>query len=44
MAVSVMNSSWIELDGFFCQTEINFAKPGPLPTFKTKLLVTTVYS
>ena len=40
--VSIMNSFWIELDGFFCQTKINFTKLGPLPTSKMDLLVTIV--
>ena len=37
-----MNSFWIELDGFFCQTKINFTKLGPLPTSKMDLFVTIV--
>ena len=37
-----MNSFWIELDSFFCQTKINFTKPGPLPTSKMELFVTIV--
>ena len=39
-----MNSFWIELDGFFCQTKINFSTPGPLTTFKMELFVTIVNS
>ena len=39
-----MNSFWIELDGFFCQTKINFGKQGPLTTFKMELFVTIVNS
>ena len=35
-----MNNFWIELDGFFCQTKINFTKPCPLPTSKLELFVT----
>ena len=35
-----MNSFWIELDGFFCQTKINFKKTGPLPTSKMEPFVT----
>ena len=35
-----MNRFWIELDGFFCQTKINFTKPGPLPTSKMEPFVT----
>ena len=38
--VSVMNRFWIELDGFFCQTKINFTKPGPLPTSKMEPFAT----
>ena len=30
----------LHLDGFFCQTKINFTKPGPLPTSKMELFVT----
>ena len=37
--VSVMKSFWIELDGFFCETKINFTKPGPLSTSKIELFV-----
>ena len=43
-AVSVMNSFWIELDGVFCQTKINFTKPGPLQISKMKIFVTIVDS
>ena len=39
-----MNSFWIELDGFFCQTKINFTKSGPLSTSKMKLFVTMANS
>ena len=42
--VSVMKSFWIELDGFFCETKINFTKPGPLSTSKIELFVVTVDS
>ena len=37
-----MNSFWIELDSFFCQTKINFTKSGPLATSKMELFVTIV--
>ena len=37
--VSVMNSFWIELDGF-CQPKNNFTKPEPLPTSKMEPFVT----
>ena len=37
-----MNSFWIGLDGFFCQTRINFTKSEPLPTSKMELFVTIV--
>ena len=37
--VSVMKSFWIELDGFFCETKINFTKPRPLSTSKIELFV-----
>ena len=41
--VSVINSFWIELDVFFfCQTKVNFTKPGPLPTSKMELFVKRV--
>ena len=43
-SVSIRNSFWIELDGFFCQTKINFAKVGPLPTSKMDLFVAIVDS
>ena len=33
-----------ELDSFFCETEINFTKLGPLPTSKRELLVTKIDS
>ena len=39
-----MNSFWIELDGFFCQTKINFTKSRPLPTSKMELFVTIIDS
>ena len=42
--VSVMKSFWIELDGFFCETKINFTKPGPLSTSKIELFVIIVDS
>ena len=42
--VSVMKSFWIELDGFFWETKINFIKPGPLSTSKIELLVIIVDS
>ena len=42
-AVSLMNSFWIELDGFFVK-KIIFAKSGTLPTSKMKLFVTVVDS
>ena len=42
--VYVMKSFWIELDGFFCETEINFTKAGLLLTSKTELLVIIVGS
>ena len=41
---SVMKSFWIELDGFFCETKINFTKPGPLSTSMTELFVIIVDS
>ena len=37
-----MNSLWIELVGFFCQTKINFTKSGLLPTSKREFFVTIV--
>ena len=42
--VSVMKSFWIELDGFFCETKINFTKPGSLSTSKIELFVIIVDS
>ena len=42
--VSVMKSFWIELDGFFCETKINFTKLGPLSTSKIELFVIIVDS
>ena len=39
-----MNYFRIELDGFFCLTKINFAKPAPLPTSKLELFVTILDS
>ena len=42
--VSVMKSFWIELDGLFCETKINFTKPGPLSTSKIELFVIIVDS
>ena len=39
-----MKIFWIELDGFFCQTKINFTKLGPLSTSKIELFVTIVDS
>ena len=41
---SVMKSFLIELDGFFCETKINFTKPGPLSTSKIELFVIIVDS
>ena len=40
--VSVMKSFWIELDGFFCESKINFTKPGPLSPSKIELFVIIV--
>ena len=40
--VSVMKYFWIELDGFFCET--NFTKPGPLSASKIKLFIIIVDS
>ena len=37
--VSFMKNFRIELDGFFCETKINFTKPGPLSTSKIELFV-----
>ena len=42
--VYVMNIFWIELDGFFCEIEINFTKSGLLLTSKTELFVIIVGS
>ena len=42
--VSFMKNFRIELDGFFCETKINFTKPGPLSTSKIELFVTIVGS
>ena len=42
--VSVMKSFWIELDGFFCESKINFTKPGPLSPSKIELFVIIVDS
>ena len=42
--VFVMKSFWIELDGFFCETKINFTKPGLLSTSKIELFVIIVDS
>ena len=42
--VSVMKSFWIELDGFFCETKINFTKQGSLSTSKIELFVIIVDS
>ena len=39
-----MKSFWIELDGFFCETKINFTKLGPLSTSKIELFVIIVDS
>ena len=40
--VSVMKSFWIELD--FCESKINFTKPGPLSPSKIELFVIIVDS
>ena len=42
--VSITNSFWIELDGFFCQTKINFTIPDPLPTSTMEPVVTTIHN
>ena len=42
--VSFMKNFRIELDGFFCETKINFTKPGPLSTSKKELFVIIVDS
>ena len=42
--VSVMKSFLIELDGFFCETKINFTKPRPLSTSKIELFLMIVDS
>ena len=42
--VFVMKSFWIELDGFFCETKINFTKSGLLSTSKIELFVIIVDS
>ena len=39
-----MKSFWIELDGFFCETKINFTKSGLLSTSKIELFVIIVDS
>ena len=39
-----MKSFWIELDGFFCETKINFTKPEPLSTSKIELFAIIVDS
>ena len=43
-SVSVIKRFWIELDGFFCETKINFTKLGPLSTSKIELFVIIVDS
>ena len=40
--VSVMKNFWIELDGFFCETNTIFTKPGPLSKYEKELSVTIV--
>ena len=42
--VSAIKSFWIELDGLFCETKINFTELGPLSTSKIEVFVIIVDS